>query len=191
MSARRLTVALLVPVIGALTAPPAAGHGPCGCLQPVLTQVAAKVRITGPAYRVVFNPRPADLGIAPAYLTSAYRRDAPTVIVLSRSRKDPTRRGSFRVPKTPDGLYMVLIFDGEEGGAHNTWDYLHVVDRARRKSRQQPAATLPTRHRTRAPSATTESKTDPALAALLGGAAGGIVTLIGVYLVARHRRGRE
>jgi hypothetical protein len=31
---------------------------------------------------------------------------------------------------TPPGLYMVLIFDGGEGGAHNTWDYLHVIDPA-------------------------------------------------------------
>jgi len=23
---------------------------------------------------------------------------------------------------------MVLIFDGDEAGAHNTWDYLHVTD---------------------------------------------------------------
>ena len=23
---------------------------------------------------------------------------------------------------------MVLVWDGDEGGAHNTWDYLHVVD---------------------------------------------------------------
>jgi len=22
---------------------------------------------------------------------------------------------------------MVLVFDGSEGGAHNTWEYLHVV----------------------------------------------------------------
>jgi hypothetical protein len=25
-------------------------------------------------------------------------------------------------------MYMVLIFDGDEGGAHNTWAYLHVTD---------------------------------------------------------------
>jgi hypothetical protein len=24
---------------------------------------------------------------------------------------------------------MVLVFDGEEGGDHNTWEYLHVTDR--------------------------------------------------------------
>jgi hypothetical protein len=203
MSPGRLAFALLVPALAALTPSPAASHGPCGCLDPVLAQVGAKVRITGgpgvgeaggrgwPAYRAVFNPRPTDLGIAPDYLTGAYRPEAPTVTVLSRSRKDPTRRGSFRVPKTPDGLYMVLIFDGGEGGAHNTWDYLHVVDRTRHEPGRQPPATTPTRQRTRTPSATTRSNTDPALAALLGGATGGIVTLAGAYLVARRRRGRD
>jgi len=142
---RRGCVALasLVGVVGALTPSTAAGHGPCDCLEPVLTQVGAKVRLTvgpgsgeaggrgWPAYKVIFNPRLADLGIAPDYLTSAYREDAPTVTVLSRSRRDPTRTGSFRVPKTREGLYMVLIFDGSEGGAHNSWDYLHVVDPVR------------------------------------------------------------
>ena len=44
---------------------------------------------------------------------------------------------------------MVLIFDGGEGGAHNTWDYLHVSDwetpdirgviAQREKSREQAA----------------------------------------------------
>jgi hypothetical protein len=156
----------VIAALAALTTSPAAAHGPCGCLDPVLTQVGAKVRITGgpgvgqakgsgwPAYRVVFNPRPTDLGIAPDYLTSAYRSDAPTVTVLSRSRKDPTRRGSLRVPTTPDGLYIVLIFNGGEGGAHNTWDYLHVVDRARHQPGRQPTATTPTRQGTRTPSAT-------------------------------------
>jgi hypothetical protein len=201
MSARCLVFALLVAALAALTAAPAAGHGPCGCLDPVLARVGAKVRITAgpgrasgrgwPAYRVVFNPRPAELGIAPAYLTSAYRPDGPTVTVLSRSRKDPTRRGSFRVPRTPDGLYMVLIFDGGEGGAHNTWDYLHVVNRARHELSRQLRATTPTRQRAPTSPATTNSETDPALAGLLGGAAGGILTLIGVYLVDRRRRRRE
>jgi len=116
-----------------------AAHGPCDCLGARVVQPGAQVRIVGsdgrqaggtgyPAYRVVFNPRPADLGIAPAYLAGAYRADGPSATVLSRAPTDPTRRGRFRVPRdAPPGLYMVLIFDGEEGGAHNTWDYLHVT----------------------------------------------------------------
>ncbi len=124
-----------------LAAPaPAEAHGPCGCLDPVLVRAGSVVRLADsagrvaggvgyPAYRVIFNPRPGDLGIAPGYLASAYRADAPTTMVLSRPRREATRKARFRVPDgTPAGMYMVLIFDGEEGGAHNTWDYLHVTD---------------------------------------------------------------
>jgi hypothetical protein len=137
---RTLVIAFLAAVagLGARNAP-AAAHGPCRCLDPVLTQAGNAVRIGPegmqagarghPAYRVLFNPRPSDFGIAPHYLASAYRADAPTTTVLSRSRREPTRKGRFRVPTdTPAGLYMVLIWDGEEGGGHNTWDYLHVTD---------------------------------------------------------------
>lgn len=175
--------------------PPATDHA--GCLDPVLAEVGGKVRLTGgpglgqaggrgwPAYKVIFNPRPTDLGIAPAYLMSAYRPEAPTVTVLSRSRRDPTRRGSFRVPKTPDGLYMVLIFDGGEGGAHNTWDYLHVIDLARNKPRQSPSATTPARQRT------TTAGSGSAIAAILGGVAGATLALTSAYLIVRRRRRRQ
>jgi hypothetical protein len=108
----------------------AVGHGPCECLHPVEVEAGGHVRVGYPAYRVIFNPRPVDLGIAPRYLASAYRADVPTTRVLSRSHHRPTRRGQFRVPTaTPPGLFMVLVFDGEEGGDHNTWEYLHVIDR--------------------------------------------------------------
>jgi hypothetical protein len=138
-------VALLVTLAGAflggLSPTSAVAHGPCGCLDPVMARSGHVVTITAwlhepgatgyPAYRVVFNPRPGDLGIAPGYLSSAYRPDAPTAIVFDRPRSAPVRNARFRVPRgTRPGLYMVLIFDGGEGGAHNTWDYLHVIDPA-------------------------------------------------------------
>ena len=28
----------------------------------------------------------------------------------------------------PPGIYLLLVFDGSEGGAQATWDYLHVPD---------------------------------------------------------------
>lgn len=118
----------------------ALGHGPCRCLDPRLAESGSSVRVgfevgVGetrgrgyPAYRVIFNPRPHDLGIAPRLLASAYRADVPTTTVLLRPRDRPTRSGRFRVPAgTPPGVYMVLIFDGSEGGAHNTWEYVHVI----------------------------------------------------------------
>ncbi len=197
---RRSVLAVLALVLGGGAPPAASAHGPCGCLDPVLAQVGGTVRIAGgpgdgqagrgwPAYKVVFNPRHTDLGIAPAHLISAYRREAPTVTVLTRSRSDPTRRGSFRVPKTPDGLYMVLIFDGSEGGAHNTWDYLHVIDPNRHAPGQQRAPAPPrTRQRTGTPSTTASSKADRVLPALVGAAGGGMLTLTGVWLIASRRR---
>jgi hypothetical protein len=130
----------LVALIAAAAPTSAVAHGPCGCLEPRMVPRGEPVRITGgpgrgqaggagyPAYRVIFNPRPADLIVAPEYLASAYRADVATTTVLSRPRREPTRKGTFHVPRVPPGLYMVLIFDGGEGGAHSTWDYLHVID---------------------------------------------------------------
>jgi len=118
--------ALLLLAAGGVT--PAHAHGPCGCLEPRLPQAGGSVRIGSPAYRVTFNPRPRDLGIAPQYLASAHRQDVAAATVMSRPRTRPVRGARFRVPSaTPPGLYMVLTFDGSEGGAHNTWDYLHVI----------------------------------------------------------------
>lgn len=133
----------LVALIAAAAPTSAVAHGPCECLEPRVVPVGSVVRITGgpgrgqagdigyPAYRVIFNPRPADLLVAPDHLASAYRADVATTTVLSRPRRKPTRKGTFRVPHVSPGLYMVLIFDGGEGGAHSTWDYLHVVDSER------------------------------------------------------------
>lgn len=118
-------------VISGASSGAALAHGPCGCLEPRLTEEGRHVRIVGryPAYRVIFNPGAKDFGIAPPYLASAYRADVPTTTVLSRPRRDPIREARFDVPKrTPPGLYLVLIFDGTEGGNHNTWEYLHVTE---------------------------------------------------------------
>lgn len=136
-----LVVLAAVVVMGASEMTPALAHGPCPCLDPRVAEAGGHVRVgfevgVGetrgrgyPAYRVIFNPRPRDLGIAPRLLASAYRADVPTTMVLSRPRNRPTRRGRFRIPTgTPPGVYMVLIFDGSEGGAHNSWEYLHVID---------------------------------------------------------------
>ncbi len=136
-----LVVLAAVVVMAASDVTPALGHGPCRCLDPRLAEAGSHVRVgfevgVGetrgrgyPAYRVIFNPRPRDLGIAPRLLASAYRADVPTTTVLSRPRNRPTRRGRFRIPAgTPPGVYMMLIFDGSEGGAHNSWEYLHVID---------------------------------------------------------------
>lgn len=146
MVRRQVTVALVLAIVALVTpagwpTTSAVAHGPCRCLDPPVSEAGGRVRIASeagigqarrdvyPAYRVIFNPRPRDLGIAPSYLASAYRADVPTTTVLSRPRRRPTRRGRFRVPaNTPPGVYLVLIFDGSEGGAHSTREYIHVID---------------------------------------------------------------
>lgn len=123
-----LTAAIVLP-------PPAVAHGPCDCLKPSRAHSGERVRVSGPArggsigypaYRILFNPRPRDLGIAPRRLAREYQPDAPTLTLLERPRTRPTRKAYFRVPQVPAGRYLVLIWDGEEGGAHNTWERLEV-----------------------------------------------------------------
>jgi hypothetical protein len=105
----------------------AAAHGPCTCTTPAVTEAGAKVR-TGEAYKVIWNPAPSDFtGSVPAGLESGYQPDAPTEVVVDRPRDDPAKRPSFRVPSaTPPGIYLVLIYDGSEGGTHATWDYVQI-----------------------------------------------------------------
>lgn len=184
----------------------AAGHGPCGCLDPRIVQAGSGVSLTDgagrqdgdtgyPAYRVVFNPRPTDLGIAPMYLASAYRADAATTTVLSRSRHSPTRRGRFRVPtSTLPGVYMVLIFDGDEAGAHNTWDYLHVTDWDDKDTGAVVAETerrgAPTTHSTLPEGQAPDGPGAPvSLTVALGVAAFFLGGAAGTWRSRRHRRG--
>ena len=42
----------------------------------------------------------------------------------------PVKRAVFRIPEDlRPGLYLMLIYDGSEGGQHYTWDYFHVLGR--------------------------------------------------------------
>lgn len=142
-------------LVGLWPAQAARAHGPCGCLDPVVYSEAiagkdTKISVSSPAYtayKVIFNPRPRDFGIAPDYLASAYLADAPTVTVLSRPRTKPVRNWSFPVPDVPPGVYLVLIFDGSEAGFHSTWDYTHVGGPASplRRTRPPTAASTPRR----------------------------------------------
>lgn len=137
-SARSLPLAAIVAAF-ALQASDALAHGPCGCLFPTLGKTGTRIAITHtPAYRVLFNPKPGQLTISKD-LASAYRPQSPTVTLLSRPRNKPIPRTSFRVPKVPPGVYLILIFDGSEGGAHNTWDYLHVPGPAPAATQRPPA----------------------------------------------------
>ena len=128
----------LATVLALIAAPAAAGHGPCSCLEPAQARPGDRVQLIGPgangpvgypAYRVVFNPRPSDLGIAPPHLARFYRGDQPTATLLDRPRMRVTRRASFGTPRVAPGRYLVLIYDGYEARQHSTWEHL-TVERA-------------------------------------------------------------
>ncbi len=153
-------------------------HGPCNCSFPQVGDPGARVRTRSPAYKIVFNPRPTDYGTeanSTGY-ASAYQPAAPTTTVMSRPVDDPVRRASFRVPAVPPGVYLVLIFDGSEGGTHSTWDYFHVLGAApaRRSAsgRGEPASA-------------TESGISPALLVL--GVLGGLILGAGTVAALRKR----
>ena len=127
----RCVTSFLVLAAAATLAAPATAHGPCSCTFPQLARPGQTVR-TARAYRIVWNPTSGYFAGAagPRELASAFRADAPTRVVLDRDRPPYPRRarvGRFDVPQdTPPGLYLVLVFDGSEGGQHATWDYVHV-----------------------------------------------------------------
>jgi hypothetical protein len=121
----------LVVVIAALLALPmqsAQGHGPCNCSFPEIGTGGAKVKIRSPAYKVIINPRAEDFLIGPAGLESAHRPDAPREVLLSLPETKSRRGVTVRVPAAmPPGLYLILVYDGGEGGQHYTWDYFHLL----------------------------------------------------------------
>ena len=130
---RRLVAALgLTAAVAGCMPAAATAHGPCGCTTAVAS--AGQTVSTGPAFLVVWNPKAYYFAGAAGflYLASGHRADAPSGVVLERPRPHYPRRapdGRFRVPRhTPPGIYVVLVFDGSEGGAHATWDHVQVVE---------------------------------------------------------------
>jgi hypothetical protein len=155
------------------------GHGPCNCSFPQLGEPGARVTTRSPAYRIVFNPRPTDYGteMNSTGYASAYRPGAPTTTVMSRPVDDPVRRARYRVPDVPPGVYLVLIFDGSEGGSHSTWDYFHVLGPA--------PASRPANRTAAEPTSATEDGTSPAVLAL--GVLGGLILGVGTVAALRRR----
>ena len=128
----RRAVVVVTTALASLVAPASApAHGPCECTSPDIVEPGQRIR-TGRAYKVIWNPAPRDFKdqTTPADLASGFRSDAPSEVVLRRPRTRPLPRAAFRVPQgTPPGIYFVLVFDGSEGGAHTTWDYVQVRGR--------------------------------------------------------------
>ena len=102
-----------------------------------MTEAGAKVR-TGEAYKVIWNPAPSESHRAdsrgPRKRLPAQTRRPPSS--WTDRATTPPKHPSFRVPSaTPPGIYLVLIYDGSEGGSHATWDYVQI------RGRPEPTAT--------------------------------------------------
>ena len=145
------------------TAGPAAAHGPCGCITPAAATPGEQLVSNYPTIKVVWNPVPADLPIGPDYLARDHVTGQPRVVLQEQPQPGSA---SFRVPATAPGRYLVVLYDGTEGGAHYSWDYITV-----RPGPRSPSSARPT-----------VAATGPARRA--GGLAGPVLAGLGAMLVA-------
>jgi hypothetical protein len=120
-----------------MTAVPAVAHGPCGCIRPATATPGEQLASTYPTIRIVWNPVPADLLIGPDYLGRDHVDGQPRVVLQEQPQP---ASASFQVPATAPGRYLVLLYDGTEGGAHYSWDYITV--RPGRRSASSAAPTV-------------------------------------------------
>jgi hypothetical protein len=127
-----------------IAAGPAAAHGPCGCITPTAAAPGEQLVSNYPTIKIVWNPLPADLLIGPEYLTRDHVTGQPRLVLQEQPRPGTA---TFRVPATAPGRYLVLLYDGTEGGAHYSWDYITVRSGPRSPSSARPtvAATGPAR----------------------------------------------
>jgi hypothetical protein len=126
---RRLALVSIAAVASLAWTPPAAAHGPCRCTWPAVAAPGSVVRTTS-GYKAIWNPAAADFAdqTTPIDLAGGHRADAPTHTVVQGSPRHPRRRMVIRIPRaTPPGIYILLVFDGSEGGHHSTWDYVQVA----------------------------------------------------------------
>jgi hypothetical protein len=77
-------------------------------------------------FRAVWNPIRRDIYYAQPALIAARVDGSPRVLLLDRDRSDARKRARLVVPDVQAGRYLVLMYDGSEGGAHYTWDSVTV-----------------------------------------------------------------
>jgi hypothetical protein len=106
-----------------MTAVPAAAHGPCGCIRPAAARPGEQLVSTVPTIKLIWNPVPSDLLIGPDYLGRDHVDGQPRVVLQEQPQPAVA---SFQVPATAPGRYLVLMYDGTEGGVHYSWDYITV-----------------------------------------------------------------
>lgn len=153
----------------------ARAHGPCGCLPADAS--AGDTVVVDNAFRAVWNPARADVYYAQPALVAAHVDGAPRIVLLDRDRKDARKRARFVVPDVPAGEYLVLLYDGSEGGDHYTWDSVAV----RRRPVQAPAGSEATDSST----GRGGFPTGPVVAGLV------VLSAAGGLLSVRHRRARH
>ena len=119
-------------------AAPAAAHGPCGCVRPTVATPGRQLASSIPTIKIVWNPVRDDLLIGPDYLASDHVTGQPRVVLQDQPQPAPA---TFRVPATAPGRYLVLLFDGTEGGMHYSWDYIRVRSAPSSPASAQPTAT--------------------------------------------------
>ena len=135
---------LLASLFVALFSYPAAAHGPCGaqgssCLEPKEGPPRTEVTTEGfEGILAVWNPRPnilalgipgssKDCDIKCAAAKSIYHVDQLTAVV---AETDDRSELQFVVPDVPPGEYLIVMYDGSEGGRHYTWDTFRVTGAA-------------------------------------------------------------
>jgi hypothetical protein len=156
---------------------PAAAHGPCGCIKPTAATPGKRLVSTTPTIKIVWNPVRDDLLIGPDFLGRAHVAGQPRVVLQEQPQRG---LATFAVPATAPGRYLVLLYDGTEGGMHYSWDYITV-----RSAPRSPASAQPTTAMT-APARRPDGLESPVV---LGLAATLIALLgVGVFVGARKYR---
>lgn len=135
----------------ALVPHPAIAHGPCGavgssCLEPNLGPRGTEVTTEGfEGVLAVWNPRPnilalgvpgssKDCDIKCAEAKPIYHFDQPLVVLAEADHRSQLQ---FVVPDVPPGKYIVVMYDGSEGGRHYTWNAFKVTGAAQTDSEDQ------------------------------------------------------
>jgi len=143
MMSRFATIGVLRAAAGSasvalLLAGTAGAHGPCGCLP--RTAVPDERFVLNNVFRAVWNPTREDIYYRQPALVAAHVNGTPRVVLLDRPRRDARTRATLRVPDVPAGRYLVLLYDGTEGGRHYTWGSVAVRHRPVKTSPPSRAA---------------------------------------------------
>lgn len=124
----------------------ATAHGPCRCIEPRIAAPGDELTIPVRTLRAIWNPTDADFNVELGgfRLRNWRHNPASEAITLAESAKPTEPPLSVSVPKVPAGLYMLLVFDGSEGGTHFTWEYIWVVADEGAEPSGSPTWLLPT-----------------------------------------------